>query len=174
MAGKQQGWDVNPGLTGTNGHTSSPAGGCTCHPAGWALSVGMLCGPQPTSCLEPASLRSSCHTLPCNNCQIYITSVLFPYTLDMFTMTTPISPGKKKPAFLTRPWSLLKKKTCPAILGTVLISTLSAPYLLKFVSGTTGMFSIWNVRNETKDQPKVHQTSKTLLKSSKYPDADHL
>lgn len=36
------------------------------------------------------------------------------------------------------------------------------------------MFYIWNVRNETKDQLKVHQTSKILLKNPKDPAAYHL
>lgn len=165
IAGKQSSWDIHPGLTRIIGHTSlATAGGCTCHPAGWA-STGVLCGPQPKSCLELASLWSSYrHALTYNNCQIYITSVLFCFLIlwtCMFTMT-PISPGKKNPIFLTRLQSLKKH---PALLGTVLISTLSALYLLKFISGTTGIFYIWNIQKETKGQPNVHETLDSTEKS---------
>lgn len=87
MAGKQQGWDVNPGLMGTNGHAS---------PLQEAAPVTQLAELYHWACAVVPSPSPAWSWLPFGhpvmllpiNCQIFITSISFAHTLDIFTMTT--------------------------------------------------------------------------------------
>ena len=119
-AGKQQGWDVNPGLAGTNGHAFSTARGCIHHLAKVGLNSGHALWPtahrpvwrQDADCLELTSLGSSyCHALTCDNCQNYITSFFFFISWTCLPWH-PLELKKTLPSSLsnlTRPWSSLKK-----------------------------------------------------------------
>lgn len=93
-AGKQQGWDVHPGLAGTNWPCFFHCRRRHPHPAGWVWSV--VCSPR--SCLALASLWSSyCHALSpvITAKRLHHKCCLFSF----FVVRTPIRTDRKTPVF---------------------------------------------------------------------------